>query len=193
MNFMKCVARAVLQVHDVAADEPRAVIGDRLDGAFELGARRREAGDDRLHQHAGVDAGVDQLAHRAQPLQRVRRARARAAATRLRRPSARSCRRCTARRRASSREHVAVAHDHRALGDEPDRRCARAGSASIGAARQLVVPFDRLVADRWRCRRRRTRAVHDGRSSSRASTSTKFCFTRMTDANSSSASISNWA
>ena len=39
-----------------------------------FGARRREAGDDRRHQDAGVDAGVDQLAHRAQPLQRMRRA-----------------------------------------------------------------------------------------------------------------------
>ena len=33
-------ARSVLQVHHVAADEPRAVVGDRLDGPFELRARR---------------------------------------------------------------------------------------------------------------------------------------------------------
>ena len=35
---MKCARVPSSQKHDVAADEARAVIGDRLDGPFELGA-----------------------------------------------------------------------------------------------------------------------------------------------------------
>ena len=41
------------------------------------------------HQHAGIDAGVDQLAHRPQPLKRVRRAGLERLARRLRPPSGR--------------------------------------------------------------------------------------------------------
>ena len=37
--------------------------------------RDERSRDDRRHEHAGVDAGVDQLAHGAQPLQRMRGAR----------------------------------------------------------------------------------------------------------------------
>ena len=75
MKRMKCVARAVLQVHHVAADEARAMIGDRLDRALEFVREPTEKpGTIGCHQDAGVDPGVDQRAYRAQPLQRMRRA-----------------------------------------------------------------------------------------------------------------------
>ena len=66
------IPRAALQVQHVRAEERGAVIGDRLDRGFELRRLRREARDDGRHQHAGVDAGVAQLAHGAQTLQRMR-------------------------------------------------------------------------------------------------------------------------
>ena len=51
---------------------PWSAIALIVRSSFDAG--RREAGHDRRHQDAGIDAGVDELAHRAQPLQRMRRA-----------------------------------------------------------------------------------------------------------------------
>ena len=95
------------------------------------------------------------------------------------------------RARRRLREHVAVAHDHRTFGDEPDRGCARASERLRWRRASACSALRSAGSSRSRCRRRRTRRVHDGRASSRVSTSTKFCFTRITDANSSSAFISN--
>ena len=186
---MKCVRVPSSQIHDVAADEARAVIGDCLDRPFELGARRGEAGDDRVHQHAGVDARVDQLADRAQPLQRVRRARFEPLPRLL--VDGRHAHVHRARRDLRQRdEHVAVADDHRALGHEAHRvaRAQRAPRSRGGSACSALRSAD---SSRSRCRRRRTRRVQDGFASSRVSTSTKFFLTRIIDANSSSAFISN--
>src|SRR2546422_11674934 len=65
-------ARATLEKHDVAPDEAGAMIRDRLHRAFELGPRRGKAGDDRVHQDAGVHSRVHEVADRAEPLQRMR-------------------------------------------------------------------------------------------------------------------------
>ena len=63
---MKWSRVAAVEEQHVGADEARAVIGDRLDGGLDLRGRRREAGHERRHQHAGVDAGVgERLARRA--------------------------------------------------------------------------------------------------------------------------------
>ena len=137
-------AGAVLQVHHVAADEPRAVVRDRLDRAFELRARRGEAGDDRRHQDAGVDARVDQFAHRAQPLQRVAPCPARACARRPRPPSARSCRPCSDAARARSASTSLSRTTIGPLVTSPTGVRPRV-SASNRAPCQLVVAFDRLI------------------------------------------------
>ena len=58
-----------------------------------------------------------------------------------------------ARARSTILQHVDVAHDHRALGHEPDRRAA-ADQRLQRAARELVVPFDRLIRIGRRAERR---------------------------------------
>ncbi len=136
-------ARAVLQVHHIAADEARAVVRDRLDRAFEFAARGREPGHDRRQEHAGVDARIDQLADRAQPLKWMRGAR-------FERPprvlvDGRHAHADTAARRLRVRlQHVDVAHDHRSFRDQPDRRPA-AREDFEALPRQFVVTLDRLI------------------------------------------------
>ena len=61
-----------------------------------------------------------------------------------------------------------------------------ATSALSDAARQLVVPFDRLIGIGGGAERDASSRVHDGLSSSRASTSAKFTLTKISDENSSS-------
>ena len=148
-------------------------------------ARRREAGDDRRHQHAGVDAGVDQLAHGAQPLQRVRGARLERSARRPRRRSARSCRPCSRRRGVSSSSTSRVAHDHRPLGDQADRR-SRACQAPRSRGASACSALRSAGRNRWRCRPRRAPASTTA-DRARAPAPRRSCvFTRITDANSSS-------
>jgi ATP-dependent Clp protease ATP-binding subunit ClpA len=136
-------SRSVLQVHHVAADEACAVVGDRLDGAFELAPRGGEARDDRRHQHARVDSGVGQLADRAQPLQRMGRSRLERAPRVLvdggnahvdGAPGGRSL----------ILQDVGVAHDHRSLGDQTEGRVSLRQRLDR-SPREFVVALDRLV------------------------------------------------
>ena len=94
---MKCVRVPSSRLHHVAADEACAVVGDRLDGAFELAPRGGEARDDRRHQHARVDVRRRQLADRAQPLQRMAPFRLERAPRVLVDGAERSCGQCTRR------------------------------------------------------------------------------------------------
>ena len=81
-------------------------------------------GNDRGHQHAGVDAGVAQLANGAQPLQRMRGAGLeRAPGVFVDRRHADAHR--AFRHAPQLREQVGVAHDHRSLRDEADWRARR--------------------------------------------------------------------
>ena len=131
------------QIEHLGADESRAVVGDRFDRPFELCRLRRETRYDRGHEDTGVDARIHQLAHRTQALQGMRRAR-------LERPPRIFVHRGHAdahRARCRLRhfqQRVPVAHDHRTLGHQADRRPA-GGEREQRSTRQPVVSFDRLI------------------------------------------------
>ncbi len=137
------VARAAFEVHHHRADVTGARVRDRLHRAFQLGRLRCEARNDRRHQHAGVDPGIDELAHGTQPLERVGRAGLEPAPAFL-----------VDRRHAEIDaalgscteigEHVPVAQNHRALGDNADRR-GGFGEALDRAAGEPIRALDRLV------------------------------------------------
>jgi heat shock protein HtpX len=74
-EFHEMGAGAVLEVHDVAAHESCAVVSDGFHRPLHLRARRRKTWDDRRHEHARVNSGIDELPNGAQALQRVRGAR----------------------------------------------------------------------------------------------------------------------
>ena len=160
------------------------MVGDRLDRRFEPRRLRGEAGDDGRHQHAGVDAGVAQLPHGAQPLQRVRGAGLeRAPGVLVDRRHAHADRAPAASRPARR------AGRRRARPSAPSSRgrpaCApRAALRAIGAS--ACSGLRSADTDRWRCRRRPSSRVQDGLSSSRRRTSTRFTFTKISDENSSS-------
>ena len=166
------------------------MVGDRLDRSLEQRRLRRDARHDRVHQHAGVDAGVDELAHRAQPLQRMRGARFELRATRPRRRDGTLMQTLQSVRARQILQHVLVADDHRSLGDDADRVAVLAQRFER-SARQLVVALDRLIAVGGGAERDVARASTTACPARARSTSTKFVFTKMTDANSSSAPSSN--
>ena len=180
--------RAVLQIHHIAPDEPRAVIGDCLDrvvrastATMKSRGRWAPSAHRRLYRPRPVRARHEAAAAGAP-------CRVRACATHPRLPSARSCRQCTTQPETGGK-HVTVAHDHRSFGDQPHRR-ATAGQRLDGSAGEFVVPLDRLI----RVGRRAERNLvprPGGRSSSRWRTSTKLRLTRMTEANSSPEFSSN--
>ena len=135
--------RAVLQAHEARAGEPQPVVGNRAERAAQPGGLRREPRDDRHHQHGRRHARVGQGARRAQPLQRRRGAGLeRLPGVLVHGRHAQVDRALDGARQVG--EQVPVAHDHRALRDDPDRRAAvqQRGERS---ARELVVPLDRLV------------------------------------------------
>jgi len=59
------VARSAFEEHHVAADEERTVIANGLDRAFEQCWARSDAGHNRIHEPAGADPCIDQLAYRS--------------------------------------------------------------------------------------------------------------------------------
>ena len=143
MNFMKCVRVPSCRYITLQPTKraPWSAIALIVRSSFERDEEK--PGTIGRHQHAGVDAGVDELADGAQPLQRVRGAR-------FERPPrvlvdgrhAHVDRAAGGARQVA--EHVAIADDHRSLRDEADRRSS-ARQRLERAARQPVVPFDRLI------------------------------------------------
>ena len=142
---MKCVARAVLQVHHVAADEARAVVGDRLD--------RRARASPRDDEKPGTIGAIRTPALTpASTSSRTARSRCSGCAV----PGssvpprvfvdgrhAHVDRACARRARAPSSTSLS----RTTIGPfvmRPNGVRPRA-SASIDRARQLVVPFDRLI------------------------------------------------
>ena len=143
MNFMKCVRVPSCRYMTLQPTKRAPWSAMALIVRSSLVARRGEAGNDRRHQHAGVDACVDQLADRAQPLQRMRGARLEGPPGVFvdgRHAHVDGARRGARQSRSTSRSRTTIGP----LVMRPIGVRARA-SASIDAARQLVVPFDRLV------------------------------------------------
>ena len=127
---------------------------------------------------AGVDAGVGQLPDRAEPLARRRRAR-------LERAHACSSTLGTLRYtwqpacRVACDEQVGIAHDHRPLRDDGERR-SRRDQRFETAPRQSVVAFDRLVGIGRGADGDVSRAPSAGRASSRRRTSGRLRLTKIT-------------
>src|SRR4030095_16111404 len=138
------IACTALEVHHIGADDAGAVIGGGCDGAFEERRLRRDARDDRCHQHTRVDTGVDELANRTQPLHRMRGAR-------LERPpdvlvdAWHADVDTASASRGQVGKDVLVAHDHRALRHHA-RGVVEFAEHFEGATRDLVRAFDRLIA-----------------------------------------------
>lgn len=104
---------------------------------------RREARHDRRHEHAAVNAGINQLVYGAQPLCWMRHARFESFPRLLVDRRNADVHTATGARRQVL-QHVPVAHDHRAFRHDADRR----GGITQGferAARQFVCALDRLV------------------------------------------------
>ena len=137
------VAGPPLEVEDGSPAEPRPVIGDGLDGPLYPGGVRGQPRHDRRHQHPRLYARVGQLPHRPQPLQGVGGARLQGV------PGVFVDRRHAHVHRAvrpfgEVPKQVDVAHDHRSLGDQADRR----GVLDQGfehAPAEPVAALDRLI------------------------------------------------
>src|SRR4029450_13913791 len=61
---------SALQVKKICSDERGTVIGDGLDRRFEPRRLRGKAGDHWSHEAPGIHAGLSQLTHRPESLQR---------------------------------------------------------------------------------------------------------------------------
>ena len=144
MKWRKWSLRPTLQVQDVRAHEGGAVVGNRLDRRFEPRRLGGEAGNDRGHEHAGVDAGVAAARERREAAASGARCRAPARPRRPRAPSARSHTPCIPQRRPSSASRSASRTTIGPLRDDADRR-ARREERFERSTRELVVALDRLV------------------------------------------------
>jgi len=119
------IARAAFEEQHVASDELSTVIRDRLHRALEQRRLGGDAWDDRIHQHAGTDAGIYELAHGAESLHRMRRARLELT------PGIFVHARHTDAHVAVSAcgdvlQHIFVPDDHRPFGDDARRIATRA-------------------------------------------------------------------
>ena len=125
------------------ANRDRAVVGGGLHGVFDQRPPGGDARHERRHQHAAVDAAIDQRAHRAQALQRRGRARLETLPRVV--VERRHAQIDGAAGRGGDRlQHVEVAHHHRPLGDDAHRR-GRVAARHQAAASQRVGAFDRLI------------------------------------------------
>ena len=167
MNFMKCVRVPSCRYITLQPTNRAPWSAIALIVRSSLVARRGEARNDRRHQHAGVDARVDELADRAQPLQRMRRSRLedppRVLVHRRHAHADRAAGGVESASSSTSRSRTTIGP----FRDQADRRSRRARAprsrrASACSALRLAGSGS-VAVPKATCSR-----VHDGRSSSRA-------------------------